>query len=98
MRDSGQKRNSRDLFLLNNFQGLVSFKKIKNMSGQELKSQIQHVLDEMPEEILEDVLLYMESIRNISHQKLQISSNLKKILQEDKELLQKLAKRKIYSQ
>ena len=92
MRDSGQKRNSRDLFLLNNFQGLVSFKKIKNMSGQELKSQIQHVLDEMPEEILEDVLLYMKSIRNISHQKLQISSNLKKILQEDKELLQKLAK------
>ena len=92
MRDSGQKRNSRDLFLLNNFQGLVSFKKIKNMSGEELKSQIQHVLDEMPEEILEDVLLYMKSIRNISHQKLQISSNLKKILQEDKELLQKLAK------
>lgn len=62
------------------------------MSGQELKSEIQHVLDEMPEEILEDVLHYMKSIRNISHQKLQMSSNLKKILQEDKELLQKLAK------
>ncbi|MBN8568574.1 MAG: hypothetical protein J0M18_02995 [Ignavibacteria bacterium] len=62
------------------------------MSGQELKSEIQHVLDEMPEEILEDVLQYMKSIRNISHQKLQMSSNLKKILQEDKELLQKLAK------
>lgn len=62
------------------------------MSGQQLKTEIQHVLDEMPEEILEDVLKYMKSICNISHQKIQMSSNLKKILQEDSELLQKLAK------
>lgn len=62
------------------------------MSGQELKAEIQHLLDDIPEEILEDVLLYMKSVRNISHQKIQIGSNLKKILQEDRELLQKLAK------
>ncbi|MBS1515016.1 MAG: hypothetical protein JSS63_08285 [Bacteroidetes bacterium] len=62
------------------------------MSGQELKTEIQHVLDEMPEEILEDILEYMKSIRNLSHHEIQISSDLKKIFKEDRELLQRLAR------
>jgi hypothetical protein len=61
------------------------------MNTVEIKSEIVKVLDTMPEETLASVLSYLRSVI-ISENKIILSSNLRKILEEDNELLQKLAR------
>lgn len=61
------------------------------MTAKDLKTEIQKVLDDVPESLLEDVLLYLKEIQKKSSSEFTNAQHLKKILTEDKELLQKLA-------
>lgn len=61
------------------------------MNTTEIKTQITKVLDNVPEDVLESVLDYLKSVINNSRDNIALSGNLRKILEEDKELLQKLA-------
>ncbi len=62
------------------------------MTTLEVKTQIQNILDQVPENILHDILDYLKQIQHQSHDQIKFSNNLKKILTEDKELLERLAK------
>lgn len=62
-----------------------------SMSNKDLKQEINNVLDSIPEDILEDVLNYLRVISNKSKSTIQMSQNLSKILDEDKNLLERLA-------
>ena len=61
------------------------------MTTRELKTEIQKVLDTVPETILEDILSYLRQLQNQSKDKVELSHQLRQIIAEDKELLQKLA-------
>ena len=61
------------------------------MTAQQIKSEIQKVLDNIPEDVLEDILNYLLELQEKSENDVNRTFDLKKILQEDKELLQKLA-------
>ena len=61
------------------------------MSTQELKKEIQKVIDDVPETVLNDILEYLKQFQSLSKDKVGRIDNLKKILREDKELLQRLA-------
>jgi hypothetical protein len=62
------------------------------MTAKEIKSEIQRALDNIPENILQDILDYLKSIQGKSADKVKLSRNLRDILTEDKELLDRLAK------
>ena len=61
------------------------------MATKEIKEKINHVIDNIPEDVLEDVLIYLKSLTNKSKNKIHLSQNLSKILEEDKNLLERLA-------
>jgi len=61
------------------------------MSTKELKERINKVLDSIPDEVLEEVLKYLKSLTNKSKEDMLLSQNLKRILEEDKNLLERLA-------
>ncbi len=61
------------------------------MTAKQIKSEIQKVLDSVPEVILEDILKYLQSIQNKSTDSISLSQNIRKILEEDRELLERLA-------
>ena len=61
------------------------------MSRDELKEEIAKVLETVPEEILEDVLDYLKLLITNPQEKLSMTTKLRQIITEDKELLQKLA-------
>ena len=61
------------------------------MAIKEIKEQINNVIDSIPEDVLEDVLEYLKSVKNISKNRIHLSHNLSKILEEDKNLLERLA-------
>jgi hypothetical protein len=61
------------------------------MSKDEIRYEINKVLDLLPDKALEDLLSFLKNIETKSKDSLLDSSRLKKILTEDKELLQKLA-------
>jgi hypothetical protein len=61
------------------------------MATKEIKEQINIAIDNIPDEVLEDVLQYLKSLTDKSTSNIQLSQNLSKILQEDKKLLERLA-------
>ena len=61
------------------------------MTKQQLKSEIQKVLDKVPETVLEDILRYLKEIESKPVNQVEMSGLLRKIINEDKELLEKLA-------
>jgi hypothetical protein len=61
------------------------------MATKELKERINKVLDNMSDEILEDVFKYLKSLTNKSRSDILLSQNLGRILDEDKNLLERLA-------
>jgi len=61
------------------------------MSTKELKERINKVLDSIPDEVLEELLKYLKSLTNKSKEDMLLSQNLKRILEEDKNLLERLA-------
>jgi hypothetical protein len=62
------------------------------MATKELKERINRVLDNMSDDILEDVFKYLKSLTNKSRNDILLSHNLGRILEEDKNLLERLAK------
>ena len=62
------------------------------MTAKQIKTEIQKVLDSVPEVVLEDILKYLQAIQNKSYDSISLSQNLRKILDEDRELLERLAK------
>jgi hypothetical protein len=61
------------------------------MTRMELKAEIQKVLDNVPEAFLEDILIYLKQVQAKSTDTVKLSQNLRKIIDEDSELLKKLA-------
>lgn len=69
---------------------LYFYKKI-NMATKEIKEKINNVIDNIPDDVLEDVLEYLKALTHRSKNKIHLSQNLSKILDEDKTLLERLA-------
>lgn len=61
------------------------------MSREEVKTAINQLLDNTPEEVLTEVLAYLKSVEGKSTHSVSLSQNLRTILSEDKELLERLA-------
>jgi 5'-3' exonuclease len=53
---------------------------------------LDKVLENIPEQVLQDILEYLKQLQKQSADKINLSSHLRQILQEDKALLEKLAK------
>lgn len=62
------------------------------MSKEEVKTGINEMLENIPEEALQDVFHYLKSVQDKSTDSISLSKNLRTILSEDKELLERLAK------
>ena len=58
----------------------------------EIKQEITQIVDILPNEILGELLHYLRQVEKVSQEKMRLSLNLKTILTEDRELLEKLAK------
>jgi hypothetical protein len=61
------------------------------MTSVEIKTEIQKVIDQVPETVLPDVLDFLKELQIKSEDQIKLVNNLKKIISEDRELLQKLA-------
>ncbi|MFT6873597.1 MAG: glutamate formiminotransferase [Roseivirga sp.] len=62
------------------------------MSREEVKTAISELLDNTPEQVLQEVFDYLKSVQGKSNDSISLSKNLRTILTEDKELLERLAK------
>ena len=62
------------------------------MTARDIKSEIQKSLDRVPESVLQDVLDFLQKVENQPIEKVNLIRNLRDILTEDKELLERLAK------
>ena len=61
------------------------------MSKEQIKLEINKVLDLFPDKALQDLLAFLRSIENNQSISLLIGDNFKKILAEEKDLLRKLS-------
>lgn len=62
------------------------------MTINEIKSEIQKSLDNVPESVLQDILDFLKQAENQPADRLNLMRDLRDILTEDKELLERLAK------
>jgi len=62
------------------------------MTTKQIKSEIQKLLDNVPDSILQDLLDLLKQAQKQTSDQLELSNYLKKILSEDKQLLEMLAK------
>jgi hypothetical protein len=62
------------------------------MTVKELKSEIQKSLDNVPESVLEDILALLREAAGKPEDQIKLTRNLRAILTEDKDLLERLAK------
>lgn len=58
----------------------------------ELTQEITQIVNTLPKDVLGEVLHYLRQVEKVSQEKMRLSLNLKTILTEDRELLEKLAK------
>ncbi len=61
------------------------------MTKTQIQTEIQKVLESVPEAILQDVLDFLKVLQDQPADKVRLTNNLRQILSEDKELLEKLA-------
>lgn len=61
------------------------------MSREEVKTAINELLDNTSEQVLQEVFDYLKSVQGKSDESVSLSQNLRTILTEDKELLERLA-------
>jgi len=61
------------------------------MTAIEIKKEIRKVLDQVPEKLLEDILDLLKEVQSEKSLNPKLTSNFKKILTEDNDLLHKLA-------
>lgn len=62
------------------------------MTTRQIKSEIQKALDNIPENALQVILEYLKELEGKTADQIKLAKNLRHILNEDKELLEKLAK------
>ena len=62
------------------------------MTTKQLISEINKVLDQVPDSALTNILSYLNSLKGKSEEEVKRASHLRKILEEDKGLLERLAK------
>jgi site-specific recombinase len=62
------------------------------MTTKQLKTEIHRLLDRVPDTVLQDLIDYLREAQKQTREQAELSSYLKKIIHEDKELLEKLAK------
>ncbi len=62
------------------------------MTTKQIKNEIEKLLDNVPDDVLQDLLDFLKQAQKQTSDQLELSSYLKKILTEDKQLLEKLAK------
>lgn len=62
------------------------------MTTKDIKSEIKKSLDKVPESVLQDVLDFLKQLENQPIEKVNLTRNLRDMLTEDKELLERLAK------
>jgi mRNA-degrading endonuclease RelE of RelBE toxin-antitoxin system len=62
-----------------------------NMTKTQIQSEIQKVLDSVPESVLQDVLDFLKELQDQPAEKVRLTNNLRQILSEDKDLLERLA-------
>ena len=62
------------------------------MTKTEIQSEIQKALESVPENVLQDVLDFLKELQDLPEDKVRLTNNLRRILSEDKDLLEKLAK------
>lgn len=58
----------------------------------EVKQEITEIVNNLPDEVLEELLQYLRQVEKTTAEKMRLSLNLNTILAEDQELLEKLAK------
>lgn len=68
------------------------FEHVCIMTTKELKSEIQRTLDKMPDVVLSEVLEHLRKLEGLSDDKVIIANRLREILEEDRKLLERLAK------
>jgi hypothetical protein len=61
------------------------------MTKTQIQTEILKVLDSVPETLLQDVLDFLKALQDQPADKVRLTNNLRQILSEDKELLEKLA-------
>lgn len=61
------------------------------MTKTQIQLEIQKVLESVPESVLQDVLDFLKELQNQPADKIRLTNNLRQILSEDKDLLEKLA-------
>ena len=61
------------------------------MTAIEIKKEITKVLDQVPEKLLIDILDLIKEVQSEKSSSSNLTSNLKKIVSEDSDLLHKLA-------
>ncbi len=61
------------------------------MSREQVKTAISELLDNTSEQVLQEVYDYLKSVQGKSTESISLSHNLRTILNEDKELLERLA-------
>ena len=61
------------------------------MSREDVKSAINELLESTSEEVLNEVFEYLKAVESKSENSVSLSQNFRKILSEDKELLERLA-------
>lgn len=57
----------------------------------EIRAEINQIVERLPEDVLSEVLQYLRQIEKESGDKIRLSLNLNRILEEDDELLECLA-------
>jgi hypothetical protein len=62
------------------------------MTTKQLKARITDALDNVPESALEEIWTYLNKVQGKSDEELKRLHHLKRILKEDAELLEKLAR------
>ena len=68
-----------------------SWRTIRIVTTKEIKSEIQKSLDNVPDSVLQDILDFLKLAEKHSTERLNLTRNLRDILAEDRELLEKLA-------
>lgn len=61
------------------------------MTTLEIKKEISKVLDQVPEKLLADILDLLKKVQSKETSNATLTANFKKILEEDSDLLHKLA-------
>ncbi|MFM7016821.1 MAG: hypothetical protein ACKOX3_10895 [Bacteroidota bacterium] len=62
------------------------------MTKAQIQTEIQKLLETVPENVLQDVFNFLKKLKDQPDNNFNLANNLRKILAEDRELLEKLAK------